>query len=74
MKANAEHFFKAFEHCMKCEFTRQQAMVMSRGFSRRGLIDASEGCSHYALMMLAGQRKAPPERSDRLECIVMLVC
>lgn len=54
MKANAEHFFKAFEHCMKCEFTRQQAMVMSRGFSRRGLIDASEGCSHYALMMLAG--------------------
>lgn len=54
MKANAEHFFKAFEHCMKSKFTRQQAMVMSRGFSRRGLIDASEGCSHYALMMLAG--------------------
>lgn len=58
MKANAEHFFKAFEHCMKCEFTRQQAMVMSRGFSRRGLIDASEGCSHYALMMLQEKRNA----------------
>lgn len=52
MKANAEHFFKAFEHCMKRKFSRQQAMVMSRGFSRRGLVDASEGCSHYALRML----------------------
>jgi len=54
MKANAEHFFRAFEHCMKSGFSMQQAMVMSRGFARRGLVDASEGCSHYALMMLAG--------------------
>ena len=58
MKANAEHFFKAFEHCMKCEFTRQQAMVMSRGFSRRGLIDASEGCSHYALILVIHENDA----------------
>ena len=62
MKANAEHFFKAFEHCMKCEFTRQQAMVMSRGFSRRGLIDASEGCSHYALMMLQANARRSADR------------
>jgi len=53
MKANAEHFFKALEHCIKCKFTRHQAMVMSRCFSRRGLIDAGEGCSHYALMTFA---------------------
>jgi hypothetical protein len=56
MKANAEHFFKALEHCIKCKFTRHQAMVMSRCFSRRGLIDAGEGCSHYALMTLRPRR------------------
>ncbi len=54
MKANAEHFFKAIEHCLKCRFTKAQAMIMSRGFSRRGFIDASEGCMHYALMLFEG--------------------
>jgi len=60
MKANAEHFFKAFEHCMKCKFTSQQAMVMSCGFSRRGFIDASEGCAHYAMMLLVGASRVQP--------------
>jgi len=54
MKANAEHFFRAFELCLSNRFSEQQAMVMSRGFSRRGFVDASEGCTHYALRMLAG--------------------
>ena len=52
MKANAEHFFKAFEHCLKCKMTKQQAMVMSKGFSKRGLIDAAEGCTHYAMRLM----------------------
>ena len=33
MKANAEHFFKDLEHCLKCKFTRAQAMVSSWLFS-----------------------------------------
>lgn len=52
MKANAEHFFKAFEHCLKCRMTKQQAIVMSRGFSKRGFIDAAEGCAHYAMRLM----------------------
>ena len=52
MKANAEHFFKAFEHCLAMKMTSKQAMVMSRGFSKRGFIDADEGCCHYALMLM----------------------
>lgn len=34
MKANAEHFFKDLEHCLKCKFTRAQAMVSSWLFSK----------------------------------------
>ena len=52
MKANAEHFVTAFEHCLKCKMTKQQAMVMSKGFSKRGLIDAAEGCTHYAMRLM----------------------
>lgn len=52
MKANAEHFFKAFEHCLKCKMTKHQAMIMSKGFSKRGMLDASEGCAHYAMRLM----------------------
>ena len=47
--AKPEHFFKAFEHCLKCRMTKKQALVMARGFSKRGMVDASEGATHYAL-------------------------
>jgi hypothetical protein len=47
-----DHFLKAFEHCLKCRFTKTQAMVMSKGFSKRGFIDASEGCAHYAMRLM----------------------
>jgi len=52
MKANADHFFEAFEHCLKCKMTKKQAIVMSIGFSKRGMVDASEGCSHYVMRLM----------------------
>ena len=53
MKANSDHFFRAFELCLANKFSHAQAIVMSKGFALRGLIDASDGCAHYALRMLA---------------------
>jgi len=49
MAAIAEHFFKAFEHCLQSAKTDKQAMVMAKGYSLRGLQDASSGATHYAL-------------------------
>ncbi len=57
MKANAEHFFKAFEHCLKCKFTKQHAMVMARGFSARGLVDAAEGCAHFTMKLMGAENE-----------------
>ena len=50
--ANTNHFFKAYEHCLNCKFSAQHALIMSRGFAARGLIDAAEGCAHYALAVI----------------------
>jgi len=71
MKANAEHFFKAFEHCVNNKFTHQQAMVMCRGFSKRGFIDASEGCAHYVMIILAriGTEVEPKKQEEPTNAI-----
>ena len=49
MAANSEHFFKAFEHCLKIKATDKQAIVMAKGFDNHGLSDAASGCTNYAL-------------------------
>jgi hypothetical protein len=49
--ANQAHFMVGFNHCVKCGFTKSQALVMAKGFAMRGMIDASEGCVHYALIL-----------------------
>ena len=63
-KANANHFFKAFEHCLKCKMNVKQAIIMGKGFSKRGLVDASEGCIHFAMRLIAktaeGDNKSEP--------------
>lgn len=52
MKANADHFFKAFELCLNGKMTKDQALVMSKGFAKHGLIDGSEGAAHYAMRVM----------------------
>jgi hypothetical protein len=47
-----DHFFKAFDLCVNNNLSKNMAMVMSRGFRGKGFIDASEGCSHYALAVM----------------------
>lgn len=63
-KANANHFFKAFEHCLKCKMNVKQAIIMGKGFSKRGLVDASEGCIHFAMRLIVktaeGDNKSEP--------------
>jgi hypothetical protein len=49
LNANSEHFFKAFEDCLKKGFTDVQARMMADGYESRGFIDASNGCMHYVL-------------------------
>lgn len=56
MKSNADHFWKAFDHCVKCQMTKKQAMLMCKQFSSRGFIDAGEGCSHYVLKLICGAK------------------
>lgn len=58
MQANAEHFFKAFEHCLKCKMNDRQAMIMANGFDKQGLQDASSGCVHYAMRYKVAQLSA----------------
>lgn len=50
--ANPEHFDKAFNLCVNNKFTKQQALIMANGFDKRGLQDASAGCTHYALRLM----------------------
>ena len=52
MKAKPDHFFQAFELCLNGAFSKKQAMVMAHGFSKHGLLDAQEGCMHYALRIM----------------------
>lgn len=52
-QARPEHFFKAFDLCINNRMTKNMAVVMARGFSKRGLVDAQEGCCHYALVLFA---------------------
>lgn len=40
-----------FDLCAKAPFSQPQALVMARGFAARGLVDMSEGCTHYALRL-----------------------
>jgi len=47
--ANPNHFFEAFELCLKNKFSDIQAMVMANGFEKQGKQDASSGCMHYVL-------------------------
>lgn len=49
--ACAEHFFIAVELCINNRMTKRMAMVMARGFSKQGMADAAEGCTHYTLML-----------------------
>jgi hypothetical protein len=49
--ANQDHFMLGFNHCFQCGLTKSQALVMARGFAMRGMVDASEGCTHYALAL-----------------------
>jgi len=30
----------------------KQAIIMGKGFSKRGLVDASEGCIHFAMRLI----------------------
>ena len=51
--ANAEHFWKEINFCLSQEFTKRQAAVMQKGFDKRGMVDASAGCTHYILRLTA---------------------
>ena len=52
--ARPSHFWKAFDLCLLGKFTKGQANVMARGFSKRGLVDACEGCLFYVLHFMGG--------------------
>ena len=52
-KANPNHFFKAIDHCIAAKFSKAQAQVMAKGYSRRGMVDAADGCMHYSMILIA---------------------
>ena len=53
--AKPDHFFQAIEHCIACKFSTHTAILMANGFARRGMVDASDGCVHYAMMLMGGE-------------------
>ena len=55
LHVNTEHFYAAIEHAFACGFTLRQALVMSKGMLKHGLVDASAGYDHYALRVLVVQ-------------------
>lgn len=59
--AKPDHFWKAFDHCLKSQFTKSQAMIMAKEFDSRGLQDASAGCMHYRLILIGtGEKNSNP--------------
>lgn len=49
---NNEHFWKAYDLCVKNMFTVSQANISAKRFSQKGLIDASEGAMFYVLNIM----------------------
>ncbi len=50
--ARPGHFDLAFNHAVKNRMSVPLALVMARGFSSRGYVDASCGYVHYALRIM----------------------
>jgi hypothetical protein len=44
---------EGFDLCAAGAFSERQALVMARGFAARGFADLSEGCTHYAMRVMA---------------------
>ena len=59
--ANQDHFEIAFEHSLKSKFTDKQACCMANGMKKRGLVDAAEGYSHYALCYINARLNQGPK-------------
>jgi len=50
--ARADDFSSAFNLCLLGRMTKTQALVMAKAFSRRGFIDAEDGCMHYVMAVM----------------------
>jgi len=53
--AKPEHFEKGYNICANGKFSKEQAMIMAKGFSKKCLIDASEGCMYYVLTLICNK-------------------
>lgn len=50
--AYPEHHEIGFDICAKAQMPVHLALIMARGFARRGFSDMAEGCTHWALRVM----------------------